>query len=58
MSAYIIRRLLQSIILLIVLSFVSYSMMGLMPGDPLRAQYIAENWLLGLVRRSWGDPLT
>jgi peptide/nickel transport system permease protein len=35
MTSFIIRRVLQSILVLIALSFVSYSMMGLMPGDPL-----------------------
>jgi peptide/nickel transport system permease protein len=35
MSAYIIRRLIQTVIVVILLSFVSYALMGLMPGDPL-----------------------
>ena len=35
MAAYIIRRLIQTVLVLIVLSFVTYAMMGLMPGDPL-----------------------
>lgn len=35
MSAYIIRRLIQTVVVLVVLSFVTYAMMGLMPGDPL-----------------------
>ena len=35
MTSYIIRRLIQTGVVLIVLSFVTYSLMGLMPGDPL-----------------------
>ena len=35
MANYIIRRLIQSVIVLFVLSFVTYVLMGLMPGDPL-----------------------
>lgn len=35
MTAYIIRRLIQTILVLLILSFVTYALMGLMPGDPL-----------------------
>jgi peptide/nickel transport system permease protein len=35
MTAYILRRLIQTVVVLIVLSFVTYGLMGLMPGDPL-----------------------
>jgi peptide/nickel transport system permease protein len=35
MSAYIIRRVLQAILVMFALSFVTYGLMGLMPGDPL-----------------------
>lgn len=35
MTSYIIRRLCQTVIVLAVLSFVAFAMMGLMPGDPL-----------------------
>src|SRR5690242_10320694 len=35
MTSYIIRRLIQTVVMVILLSFVSYSLMGLMPGDPL-----------------------
>jgi peptide/nickel transport system permease protein len=34
-TAYIIRRMIQTVIVVILLSFVSYALMGLMPGDPL-----------------------
>jgi len=34
-TAYIVRRLLQTVVVLFVLSFVTYGLMGLMPGDPL-----------------------
>ena len=35
MTFYILRRLIQTLIVLAVLSFITYGMMGLMPGDPL-----------------------
>lgn len=35
MGAYIVRRILQTLIVLVALSFVTYWLMGLMPGDPL-----------------------
>lgn len=35
MSAYILRRLLQTVLVVIIMSFVTYALMGLMPGDPL-----------------------
>jgi peptide/nickel transport system permease protein len=35
MTAYIIRRLIQTVIVVFLLSFVSYALMGMMPGDPL-----------------------
>jgi len=35
MSAYIIRRILQVIVMMFVLSFVCYYMLSLMPGDPV-----------------------
>lgn len=35
MTAYIIRRLLQTVVVTLMLSFVAYYLMGLMPGDPL-----------------------
>ena len=35
MTAFIVRRLLQTILVVFALSFVSYSLLGLMPGDPL-----------------------
>lgn len=35
MTAFILRRLLQTVLLILALSFVSYALMGLMPGDPL-----------------------
>jgi len=34
-SAFILRRLLQTVVVLILLSFVCYYMMSLMPGDPI-----------------------
>lgn len=35
MTSYILRRLFQTAIVIVVLSFVTYALMGLMPGDPL-----------------------
>jgi peptide/nickel transport system permease protein len=35
MTSYIIRRLIQTLVVVFVLTFVSYALMGLMPGDPL-----------------------
>lgn len=35
MTAYIVRRLVQALVVLTVLSFVTYGLIGLMPGDPL-----------------------
>ena len=35
MTAFIIRRLFQTILVTLLLSFVSYCLMGMMPGDPL-----------------------
>lgn len=35
MTTYIIRRLIQTLLVLFILSFVAYALMGLMPGDPL-----------------------
>ncbi|MFT5578088.1 MAG: peptide/nickel transport system permease protein [Paraglaciecola psychrophila] len=35
MSAFILRRLLQTVVVLILLSFVCYYVMSLMPGDPI-----------------------
>lgn len=35
MTAFILRRILQTILVVIALSFISYSLLGLMPGDPL-----------------------
>ena len=35
MTSYVIRRLIQTAIVLFVLSFLTYLLMGLMPGDPL-----------------------
>jgi peptide/nickel transport system permease protein len=35
MTNYIVRRLIQTIVVTCILSFVAYAMMGLMPGDPL-----------------------
>ena len=35
MSRYILNRLLQAAIVLLVMSFVIYSLIGLMPGDPI-----------------------
>lgn len=35
MGAFILRRLIQTVVVIFLLSFVSYWMMGLMPGDPL-----------------------
>jgi peptide/nickel transport system permease protein len=35
MGAFILRRLIQTAVVIFLLSFVSYWMMGLMPGDPL-----------------------
>lgn len=35
MSTFILRRLIQTVIVVLLLSFVSYGLMGLMPGDPL-----------------------
>lgn len=35
MKVYLLRRLLQSIVVVVLLSFVTYALMGLMPGDPL-----------------------
>lgn len=35
MTTYIIRRLIQTVFVLFVLTFVTYALMGLMPGDPL-----------------------
>jgi peptide/nickel transport system permease protein len=34
-TSYIIRRLIQTVVVVLALSFVSYALMGLMPGDPL-----------------------
>jgi peptide/nickel transport system permease protein len=35
MTAFIIRRLIQTVLVVLALSFVSFLLMGLMPGDPL-----------------------
>lgn len=35
MTSYIIRRLIQTIVVLFALTFVTYALMGLMPGDPI-----------------------
>lgn len=35
MTNFIIRRLIQTVIVVFLLSFVTYAMMGMMPGDPL-----------------------
>jgi peptide/nickel transport system permease protein len=35
MTAYILRRLLQAVLLTLALSFVSYALLALMPGDPV-----------------------
>lgn len=35
MTNYIVRRLIQTLLVTCILSFVAYAMMGLMPGDPL-----------------------
>src|ERR1700730_13480808 len=35
MTRYILRRVLQAMVVLLVMSFVIYSLIGLMPGDPL-----------------------
>lgn len=35
MGAFVLRRLIQTVVVIFLLSFVSYWMMGLMPGDPL-----------------------
>ena len=35
MTSYIIRRLVQTAVVIAILSFLSYAMMGMMPGDPL-----------------------
>ena len=35
MTSYIVRRLFQTIVVLILLSFITYVLMGWMPGDPL-----------------------
>src|SRR5262245_23454710 len=35
MTTYIVRRLIQAVVTLVVLTFVAYGLMGLMPGDPL-----------------------
>ncbi len=42
MTAYIVRRLIQTVVVLIVLSFVTYGLMGLMPGDPLDVACAAD----------------
>jgi peptide/nickel transport system permease protein len=35
MTAYVLRRIFQTILVLFLLSFATYALMGLMPGDPL-----------------------
>ena len=35
MTSYVIRRLVQTLLALVALSFITYVLMGLMPGDPL-----------------------
>jgi peptide/nickel transport system permease protein len=35
MTSYILRRLIQTVLVLVALSFVTFFLMGLMPGDPL-----------------------
>ena len=35
MSAFLIRRLIQSAIVIVIMSFVVYGLIGLMPGDPI-----------------------
>lgn len=35
MTTYIFRRLFQAVVVLVLLSFITYGLMGLMPGDPL-----------------------
>jgi peptide/nickel transport system permease protein len=42
MSRFIIRRLLQAVLVLLIMSFVIYGLIGLMPGDPLDTM-IASN---------------
>ncbi|HST76739.1 MAG TPA: ABC transporter permease, partial [Acetobacteraceae bacterium] len=35
MSGYILRRAAQALVVLLVMSFIIYSLIGLMPGDPI-----------------------
>ncbi|MEX0759316.1 MAG: ABC transporter permease, partial [Tistlia sp.] len=35
MTAFLLRRLLESLLVLFVMSFVVYGLIGLMPGDPI-----------------------
>lgn len=42
MAAYIIRRLIHSLIVIAVMSFVIYGLMGLMPGDPVDLMISAD----------------
>ena len=42
MSRFIVRRLLQALVVLLIMSFVIYGLIGLMPGDPLDTM-IASN---------------
>ena len=35
MTAYVLRRIAQTAAVLLIMSFVIYSLMGLMPGDPI-----------------------
>lgn len=42
MIAYIIRRIIHSLIVIVVMSFVIYGLMGLMPGDPIDLMISAD----------------
>ena len=42
MGRYILRRVVQAVVVLLAMSFVIYSLIGLMPGDPIDAM-VASN---------------
>ena len=42
MAHYLVNRLIQSVLVLVVMSFVIYGLMGLMPGDPVDLMITAD----------------
>ncbi|MFV2089873.1 MAG: ABC transporter permease, partial [Pseudomonadales bacterium] len=45
MSGYLFSRIIQSLLVLVVMSFVIYSLIGLMPGDPIDLMISADPYM-------------